>query len=279
MHENPLLIHLHIPKTAGVTLRQIVDRQYPPNAILTLQTPETEHWPELHALRIDQEQTVSLIRGHFSYGIHTLLQRPVRYFTLLRDPVERIISLYYYGLEGRSKWIHERIRQDNMTLADFAAGDFPQTNNHQTRLISGDPEGGPESLSRAMENLECHFDVVGVSERFDETLLLLRKLLGWKNVHYYRRNVTRNRPDRSAVDNSVIRNIEQRNELDLQLYAFARSLLEGALVREGITDQMLRQFRRTNRFYEGVGALLDLGSRLLPGRVKDGLKTVVPFRR
>ena len=35
---NDLIIHLHIPKTGGTTLRDIVNRQYSSENILTIQT-------------------------------------------------------------------------------------------------------------------------------------------------------------------------------------------------------------------------------------------------
>lgn len=279
MFPNPLLIHLHIPKTAGVTLRRIEDRQYPADAICTLPSEDADRQVETQSFTAEQKQGIALVRGHFPFGVHEMFDRPGRYFTLLRDPVDRIISLYHYGQEGRSQWIYKLIRKQNMTLADFAASSFAQTNNHQTRLISGDLDGGPDSLGKAKQNLENHFVAVGVSERFDETLLLLQRLLGWNNVHYYRRNVTRNRPDRSMVDREVIRNIEQHNKLDVELHAFARSMLAEALAANGITDGVLRRFRRINRFHEGGGVMLDLATRLLPGPLKERIKTVVPFRR
>lgn len=279
MFQNPLLIHLHIPKTAGVTLRRIEDRQYPANAILTLQTPETEHWPELHALPIDQEQTVSLIRGHFAYGIHTLLQRPAQYFTLLRDPVERIISLYHYGLEGKSKWIHKQINENNMTLSDFAASGKIQTSNHQTRLISGYSGPLDGALERAKQNLDAHFAVVGTADRFDETLLLLKRIFGWKSVYYHRRNVAWNRPSRKEMPDSLVRLIESHNELDTELYRYVSRRLEVELNRKTTVQADVIRFRKINRWYGIPGTIMDRIRRVLPESVKRLVRRLPGFGR
>ena len=90
-----LLIYLHIPKTGGTTLRDIIQYQYKSNKILTIPTL-SESKDIINNLSLDREKQLDIIQGHLQYGIHKKLNRNIKYFTMLRDPIKRILSTYYY---------------------------------------------------------------------------------------------------------------------------------------------------------------------------------------
>ncbi len=92
------IIFLHIPKTAGFTLQKIIERQYPPQSIYTLEpSNELESIREFQSLDPAQRAKTRLLKGHLNMGqkLHEYLPQPVTYFTILRDPVERVLSHYY----------------------------------------------------------------------------------------------------------------------------------------------------------------------------------------
>ena len=65
-----------------------------------------------------------------------------------------------------------------------------------------------------------------MTERFDDTLELLRMRFGWTDLSYERRNAT---PGRSSVDElpaSAVGAILEANRFDAQLHGFAAELLE-----------------------------------------------------
>jgi hypothetical protein len=66
--------------------------------------------------------------------------------------------------------------------------------------------------------------VVGLTERFDETMLLLKKVYGWRMPFYERRNVGRHRLRKQDLSADVIRQIAADNRLDVALYAYAQEL-------------------------------------------------------
>jgi Putative polyhydroxyalkanoic acid system protein (PHA_gran_rgn)/Galactose-3-O-sulfotransferase len=166
--------------------------------------------------------------GHFWFGIHEHVTRPWTYVTLLRDPVERVVSLYHYlKLEER------------MSLEEFALSPpFKEADNDQVRRIAGaDPEIGGctrATLEAAKENLRRHFAVVGVTERFDETLVLLNRRLGWtKEVASYPRNVNAARRPTNALPRSAVDAIRAGTELDAELHRFASEWMDEAIAVEG----------------------------------------------
>ncbi|MCM3869125.1 MAG: sulfotransferase family 2 domain-containing protein [Pyrinomonadaceae bacterium] len=270
------LIFIHIPKTAGSTLRPIMDRHYPRPAICKLDFLPRDldaflRLPDQARLRI------RVLQGHFPFGLHEHLSVPADYLTLLRDPVNRIISMYYWIHGNDDHVLNTLVR--SMTLRDFADSGFEITTNHQTSLISGLPtNAADQSLAVAKQNLQGQI-TFGLNERFDESLLLFKKRLGWKHVVYSRRNVTKSRPGSNEVPASALEVIRKHNSLDLELYEFARQTFDETIHALGPSFQdEVRRFQRVNsiwaRFDKGRHAL----RRSLPAPVKAGLKKALRRR-
>jgi hypothetical protein len=132
--------------------------------------------------------------------------------------------------------------------------------NMQTRLLSGVwtdlgfGECDEETLTLAKQNLRERFCVVGLTERFDETLLLLKRALGWRNVNYVRHNVTRGRPRRTSVDAETLSVLQASNQLDIQLYAYAKTLLADKIRAQGPSfSRELMAFRFSNDLLQPLG--------------------------
>jgi hypothetical protein len=168
--------------------------------------------------------------GHMPYGAHEFAGNDWSYFTMLRDPVERCLSLYAH----RSR--HDGIGVDIERY--YEEGRDHDQFNAQTLMVSGvpfeeplPPRGSEEMLARAKENLE-KFVVVGITERFDESIDLLQQRIGLRTVAYERRNVAPERPLRDHLPQGLIDRIVEWNSLDIELYATAAQLLEEQLVRQ-----------------------------------------------
>ena len=69
-----------------------------------------------------------------------------------------------------------------------------------------------------------HFSVVGLTDRFDETLALAKTLFGWKIENYGSFNVTKGRPRKDEVPSEIRDVIAERYQYDMQLYEYATSL-------------------------------------------------------
>jgi hypothetical protein len=248
------LIFLHIPKTAGITLYRIIEKQYPPSAIFNIGTPRSRRASAEDLAKIPEARRnkIRCLQGHMIFGLHSYLLQPCTYITFLRDPVDRIISHYYYVLNNAQHYLHEQVTSRRMSLSDYvSSGITPELTDGQTRLLAGNAENlDRDMLQSAQRNLREHFAVVGLTERFDESLVLMKRRLGWRNVFYTKENVTRGRAPKSAIPQSIISQIEQSNEKDIQLYTFARRLFEEALQAEGPSFQSeVENFRSKNKVY------------------------------
>ena len=254
------LLHVHIPKSGGTTLNRCI------YTALWRDEPKTGdplfsygiyHYPfgffrptDGIPLAARQALGTPALRGsigHFSYGIHAYVDRPAIYSTMLREPVERVTSLIDHirrydkpGFKPSHPEYHDALILEGMDLARFLETfQIVEFDNDQTRRIAGeDPPFGHCSralLDRARDNL-ARFAFVGTTERFDESLVLLVRLLGsrWE-PSYFRRHVSENRTNRSWLTAEDVEVIRHHNELDSRLHAFAEELLEQRVADFGAT--------------------------------------------
>jgi Sulfotransferase family/Putative polyhydroxyalkanoic acid system protein (PHA_gran_rgn) len=235
--EAPVVLFLHIPKAGGSTLGEYVYNQCcAPNVSnedpLSAGVAYLDYGflkpPELivpdYVVKLLSRRDLRAVIGHFWFGLHEHVARLCRYITLLRDPVERVVSLYYYAK-----------LEETMSLEEFAREPpFREVDNDQTRRIAGvNPPVGEctqATLDLARENLRSHFDVVGTTERMDETLAQLNLKLGWnREVVSYPRNVNAERPKSSSLTPEAVEAIRARNELDYELWRYASELLDAVI--------------------------------------------------
>lgn len=251
------IVFIHIPKSGGTTLNEIIERQYQPQEVCSLYPSSDSLSPEeQEELRNALSSKSRLIRGHLPFGEHLLFDESVRYFTVLREPIERTISHYYY-VRAQSQYAqsHYSVFRQMSLQACLENKVSIVLDNAQTRILSGVSGRLPfgalsrETLDQAKHNLANYMDVVGLVERFDETLLLLQKTLGWRNVCYTQHNVNRIRPQKVQLSVETLQTITEVNQLDLELYQYARSLFERQILQQGLLFPMhVALFRLQNRF-------------------------------
>jgi hypothetical protein len=239
------LIFVHPPRTAGSTLSRIMHWEYNPLHICDID-PRFYYWSLQRLNRWPKQRLskIKLFNGHIPFGIHTLLPQPATYVTVLRDPINRTISEYNARRNRRMHPIADRDAK-RLSLEEYVAR-VPY-NNPQTKAIAGvdvpynyhlysiRPShhfySGPctaETLAIAKDNLSRYFSLVGLTERFEETLALAKVLFGWR-IPYY--TSTREGPRRQEGDVSPRQRtlIAEYNRFDMDLYAFGVSLFDRAI--------------------------------------------------
>jgi len=251
-YQKTLTIFTHIPKSGGTTFNSIIKSQYPEKGYFVM-IPDDPVQKSLQELeRKIEKEGVELVGGHVQFGLHRLLYQPCQYITFLRNPIDLTLSHYYFF---RNK---KEYRPSIKEIVKFAQNHSIEEycrklhSNAMTRFLSGadfdelykwgyikwlekkamdilpseETETSEEMLNTAKSNLERYFQVVGLTERFDESLILLKEKLGWRNVYYLTKNVTKNRPKSSHLSSSVIEIIRRYNALDIALYSYAEELFE-----------------------------------------------------
>lgn len=202
-----ILVFVHIPKTAGASLTQIIRNNYPSHQIFSTSNPTLNTVSEIN-------QNTKCIIGHNVFGQHQELG-PQMHMTMLRDPIDRVISHYYYN-----KYV---LKKNNIgSLEHFAQTDANA--NLQTRYITGHEP----NVDEAIEHLKT-FAFFGITEMFLPSLFLMKKTFGWKNIEYPKANVNAKRPKNESISKETIEQIKKENLLDIKLYQWAKTQLEQRL--------------------------------------------------
>jgi len=193
------------------------------------------------------------ILGHFTFQ-HVAKFRANRFlFTFLREPIERVVSLYFF-MRGRPGRVGPDSPPDpnsvvalqaaqSLSFKQFLLSDDPKirmyTSNQQTKILAYDhrPDylgDASDMLSRAETNL-AQFAFVGITELFDESVHALSEKLALNEPLTPRKlNINEKRETVESLDEDVVDIVRQLNLLDAKLYQKALSDFERAYLR-GVT--------------------------------------------
>jgi len=170
------LISLHIPKTGGTSLRTILLRWFPNGQFL-------EHYPNngLLPLRHDCRGPVC-IHGHFNstrgFGVAEYYPHASQFITFLRDPFNRICSLWFFFNEAKRRgsrvpaldgdpdfetWLQRRAATQAAGNNDFSF----------LRQLPRSPD-----RERPETAFERGFVFIGITERYTESVAALAAALG-----------------------------------------------------------------------------------------------------
>lgn len=224
-------LFLHIQKTAGTSILHLA-RQYYGDSLAS----HGDCWGKSP----EQLRHVRFISGHIGYHFARPLMEGRYTFTFLRDPAERILSMYYFcrSRDPAEFIIYQKAHE--LSLAGFleAGLDDPWVrkniwNNQVWQLAHGYAhidgrtiaDFGEDELLRLAKEHVATFSHVGLTERFQEDAKPVLGALGLPKMKEMPKiNAAEWRPPASAHDQAIRRGLEKLTELDRELYEFARRL-------------------------------------------------------
>jgi hypothetical protein len=194
-HSKRILV-IHIPKTAGTSLRQMLEREYGARHIYPgrfylkslgggypLGSQMLKDYPGLPPHKV--------LIGHFTAAMADMIPTPYQTATFLREPIQRSLSM----LSHFSHKLHVPVAAllENEQFMTDGIADF------QTRMMGADGVCDPhevgtvddDALARALGRLES-LDFVGITEQFTESCRRFDRLFKTRiSKSIQRRNVLR----------------------------------------------------------------------------------------
>jgi hypothetical protein len=236
------VIFLHLPKTGGTTLTRVIREHYGRRAYrIGDNRRDPRPLAEFRGMSDRRKAHFDLVAGHVPYGIHEDIPGDCTYFTLLREPVDRLVSLHHYVTHRSPVGYRDILAGERPSLASFVRSRVTAAlDNGQTRFIAGRDEVGTmepgrpvdeHDFERAKTNLEAHFAFAGILEKFDASLAILAHLFGWRIHGHEPANVSRNRLSLTDLDAETREVLVETNRYDLALYDHVRTNLDALLAR------------------------------------------------
>lgn len=257
---NGVTVFLHIPKAAGTTVDGVINKQFKKKSTIRIHGLNNIK-SRLAKLPSSERHAIRLIRGHFAFGLHTFLDCPVRYFTIVRDPVKRVLSEYLYIKRSPNVPGH-KIAKD-ATLEEYLE---KAQGNLQARMMLGLTQPKDQSdtgiLTAIQENIRDHFSMTGMVESFEESLMLLHFKLDWQvnSLLYVSQNKTSSNQSKAIqLSPDLIELIKEKNHWDVLLYEYIEECFHNEITKlSPAFEDKLRYRAQLNRLYNPFGKSYNL---------------------
>lgn len=199
----PRLLFCHVPKCAGMTV------------ITVLKTMCGDRNVWIDDIKSDPPNGIEIIAGHFRSFKYDDIFPDVPKITFLRDPVERMISQFYFHKRSkfptpRAWWVDE-VRKGKMDIVEYA--------KYESNVLS-------HYVSK--EQLPT-FGLIGLQERFEESMeLFFQKYNQGRRIiaDPYNKNLERKGPLYDLSDD-VKKKLREAHEEDYEVYDKAVEIWPG----------------------------------------------------
>ncbi|MFN3313577.1 MAG: hypothetical protein ACK46Q_08930 [Hyphomonas sp.] len=218
---NKPLIFIHIPKTAGISLRTVFETWYGEGLLRHYANEQSGMFPEVIDLDDAEKkgQPVCLY-GHFNrlrgFGIPGRYDGVTQFVTILRDPLEQSVSRYFYVRKSGGNW-KDKSRVPQGDLETFLREDKPTLLIHFPAILT---------LDNYKDVIEEKFIAVGTTEKLSESMQLISRRLGFPYQDVPRLNVTERD---QTISDAIGDDFRARHRLEYEVYDYCARRLQDQL--------------------------------------------------
>ena len=238
--DNPNVYFTHIQKTGGTSIDHAISQYYrrcdysrifaapsyrAADVLAQKSTTQTrrQHVWEIREYLVAYEMAKSTkyIAGHvpFSQTIWEEFHNDYIYLIVLRDPVKRFISKYFYNTFKASN--HLKMERDLQDVVSSSSG--KDWGSEYVRFISGlnnnDDCTSNNAIQKAKDNLE-KFNVIGFLENLEAFVNDFHEVSGIRLQISHKRENPVSKPE---IDESTIFKIKELCQPDIEIYEYAKN--------------------------------------------------------
>ncbi len=256
---------MHIPKNAGTTFESILSNNF--LEIVKIYNPKhNRFFTDVEILAIDNffSRSECVAAHHFALPVnYNNHKKEYKLITFLRDPVSRANSFFNYTMmykkdffinylnyPGKEINIYEYVKFVTSENTNVATEHKKIISNWQTYVFDRDL-----NIEAAKRRLIDEVYFAGITERFDESLLILKWLLEKDGVKFSINYVSKNRTKKKYRNDIFIKKasdeLKRLNALDYELYDFANKQLDHLILQYGDKfNRDLNKFKKNQSLYQ-----------------------------
>ena len=246
---------LHIPKTAGSTFTDILQRQYFGEKSFHFTGDITSDIKRFKELSENHREKVVLFTGHAPIITGVNSADNATTITFLRDPISRVKSFCQHVSEGKSPYLIDDFPPETFSLDDFLESGNEELSNLQSKMLvnHGNCESplllknmsAKEAKDAALYNLCNKISHFGLQENFDESLLIFSSAFNWRMPRYASQN-KKNTSKLVQFEKRHLERIAELNAIDMEVYEFAKEQFIYSLNSVAFHKVKLKRFRLVN---------------------------------
>lgn len=211
------LVSIHIPKTAGTSFIHSLKKQYGYQKVTRIDINDNKiRINKIPLSKAYVYKKISVIHGHYSIGLlNNQLHLPsnIPVITWLRDPVERVISNYYYLYKRLDEELKEEKKELNIL-----------SKMRRSLIEYAQDERNCNRMSKFLKGIELKdFFFIGIVENYDKDIQELGRKLNWSTPEIVMHNKT-GKINKLTIDEKTKALIRSYNKKDQVLYEQALTL-------------------------------------------------------
>lgn len=215
-----MIISIHIRKAGGRSFSKSLHSYYQDRLLLDYGDEIGSNWDSsirkrkkrlaiLKKKKNNIANNFEIIHGHFFAPKYNILNIEKQYFTIVRNPIERVLSNYFYLRRNKNRKNPDAriVNEFGFSLEEYIT--YPDARNVQCQFLSGIP----------FEN----FSAIGLVEEYEKSLSLFNKIFNARLVEQGIYNQNLSKESNYNVSKQVISLIKENNKEDIELYNFAKN--------------------------------------------------------
>ena len=245
------MVFLKTHKTGSSTLTNILNRFGDKNNLVFVVPTEKYNrlgWPwffqEDHMIHYNNIKP-NILCSHARYNrdvLERVMPNDTVYVTILRDPVQHFESTFSYmafgdmlGISNETDPLEAFFENPKDVLVNYLLTKDLRINSDRLKLIRNGMfyDLGLESrdfnemekIHQTINKLDQEFDLVLLTEYFEESMVMLKNLLCWntEDIAHFHLN-ERHQSEKRNISSELIRKIKQWNSADVALYEYFKKV-------------------------------------------------------
>lgn len=254
------MVFLKTHKTGSSTITNILSRYGDRNNLIFVLPKENQNrlgWPwslQLDHVTLYSNSTYNILSSHSRYNravLEKLMPNDTVYVTILRDPVTQFESTFSYmgfghllGLANDSDPLTTFFENPKETLINYMLTQDLRIHSDRLKLIRNgmffdlglEPKDFEDDakINQTIKKLDGEFHLVMLMEQFDESLVLLKRLLCWEtnDILSFQLNERKQKQKRTHFTDDLVRKIRSWSKADVQLYNYFQQSFYSLLAKQ-----------------------------------------------